>query len=96
MNTNNEHDSGASHGIPIFIDRKPFKTSKNPMTGAELRALPEPDIGDDRDLWLDIPGPGDDDRIELSENVRLKPGMHFYTAPSTINPGANDYGITDR
>lgn len=96
MNTNSEENQNVSQGIPIFIDRKPFKASKSPMTGAELRTLPEPDIGNDRDLWLDIPGPGDDDRIELSESVRLKPGMHFYTAPSTINPGASDYGLTKR
>lgn len=94
MDPNNGHSNhDSSHGIPIFIDRKPFKAPKTPMTGAELRALPEPDVASDRDLWLEIPGPGDDDRIDTTESVDLKPGMHFYTAPSTINPGGNDHGI---
>jgi hypothetical protein len=73
--------------IPISIDKEPLKAPKSPMTGAELRALPEPDIASDRDLWLEVPGPADDVLVTLDRNLDLKPGMHFYTAPSTINPG---------
>jgi hypothetical protein len=51
-----------------------------------LRALPDPDIGPEFDLWLEIPG-GEDRRIESGEEVKLKEGMHFFTAPSVINPG---------
>lgn len=74
--------------IPIQIDRKPYKAPKSPMTSAELRQLADPDIGEDRDLYLTVPGPGDDDLIEDRASVELKPGMHFYTAPRSINPGA--------
>ncbi len=74
-------------GIPITIDRKPYKAPKTPMTGAEIRALAEPPIGPDRDLYLGVPGRGQDRLIGDDEPVDLKPGMHFYSAPKTINPG---------
>jgi Multiubiquitin len=72
--------------IVIHIDRTKFEVEDTEMTGTELRALPEPDIGPEFDLWLEVPG-GEDDRIEADEPVRLKNGIHFFTAPSTINPG---------
>jgi hypothetical protein len=75
------------HKINIFIDRVKFETHTSSMTGAELRALPTPPVGTDRDLFLDLQGPGDDAKIGDTETVQLKNGMHFYTAPKTINPG---------
>lgn len=58
------------------------------MTGAELRKLAEPDIGPDRDLWQQVPGPADDLLINDDQEVKLENGMHFYSAPKTINPGS--------
>lgn len=81
-------DKGKEKDIPISIDHKPYKAPKTPMTAEELRELAEPDIGTDRDLWLTVHGPADDDLIDDGESVALKPGMQFYTAPRTINPGA--------
>jgi len=75
------------HGIPIQIDHKPYKAPKSPMTGAELRALPSPPIGPDQDLFLVVPGPEDDRLVGDNDSVELKEGTHFYTAPTTINPG---------
>jgi len=75
--------------IVIHIDRTKFEVEDKEMTGTELRALPEPDIGPEFDLWLEVPG-GEDDRIDAEEPVRLKNGTHFFTAPSTINPGRAD------
>lgn len=72
--------------IVIHIDRKPFKVEQEELTGAELRALPDPDIGPEFDLWLEVPG-GEDRQIENEESVKLREGMHFFTAPSVINPG---------
>jgi multiubiquitin len=72
--------------ITIHIDRKPFKVDAPSLTGAQIRALPEPDIGSDYDLWLEVPG-GEDERIEIDQVVRLKDGMHFFSAHSHINPG---------
>lgn len=72
--------------IVIHVDRKQFKVAEGKMTGAQLRALPDPDIGLEFDLWLEVPG-GEDRRIGNEEPVALKNGMHFFTAPSVINPG---------
>jgi hypothetical protein len=75
--------------IVIHIDRNQFKVDVAEMTGAALRTLPEPDIGPEFDLWLEVPG-GEDERIDAEEPVKLENGMHFFTAPSTINPGRAD------
>ncbi len=74
--------------IHIKIDRKPYSVEKETLIGTEIRALPDPDIGAEFDLWLEVPG-GEDRRIEAAEEVRLKNGMHFFTAPSHINPGSS-------
>ena len=77
-----------NHHIPIQIDHKPYKAPKTPMTGTELRTLADPDIGADLDLFRVVPGPADDVKINDGDSVDLKEGMHFYSAPKTINPGA--------
>lgn len=72
--------------VVIHIDRKQFKVAEEKLTGSVLRSLPDPDIGPEFDLWLEVPG-GEDERIENGETVKLRNGMHFFTAPSVINPG---------
>lgn len=74
--------------IPIFIDQVKFDAPSPHMTGQELRNLPQPPIASNRDLWLEVPGPKDDVLIRPDQSYDIKPGAHFYTAPSTINPGA--------
>lgn len=39
------------------------------------------------DLYLDVPG-GEDGLVEPGETVTIENGMHFFTVPKTINPGA--------
>jgi hypothetical protein len=75
------------HEVHIFIDHKKFDVAHEAMTGTELRALPTPPFGPDLDLWVQVPGPGDDRKVGDDESVALKNGMHFYSAPRTINPG---------
>ncbi len=82
-----EHEEGPQF-IPIKIGTKEYKAPKTPMTAEELRKLADPDIGPELDLWLTVPGPKDDELIKDGASVDLQPGMHFYTAPRTINPGA--------
>lgn len=72
--------------IPIHIDHKQYRVEGPTMTGAQLRALPETPIGPDYDLWQDVPG-GDDIKILNDTIVTLRPGMHFHSAPATIDPG---------
>ena len=75
--------------IPIFIDDTKYDAPKEQMTGAELRALPQPPIGAEVDLWLEVPGPKDDVLIRSGSTYAVKPGSKYYTAPSTINPGSS-------
>ncbi len=74
-------------GITIRIDRVEYEVFQRKMTGAELRALPSPDVAADRDLWRDVPDKRDV-RVQDEDIVRLKDGMRFFTAPGRINPGA--------
>ena len=73
--------------VVIHIDKETFKVDGPTITAEQLRALPDPDIGGDRDLYLEVPGPGDDVLVAAGEVVTLKNGQHFFTAPSTITPG---------
>lgn len=73
--------------ITIHIDKKMYKVQGPSMTGLQLRAVPKPPIGPERDLFQVVPGQGDDVKIGDTDVVELKDGMHFYTAPTTINPG---------
>lgn len=72
--------------IAIQIDRKHRVATKTPMTGAELKHLGE--VGPDRDLFLEVPGHGDDELIADTQSVDLQAGMHFFSAPHDLNPGA--------
>lgn len=70
----------------IKIDRTEYKVQEELLTGAELRQLPDPDIGADRDLFEVVPG-GSDIKIENSAQVMMRHGLRFFTAPAQINPG---------
>lgn len=72
----------------IKIDRTEYKVRKTVLTGADLRKLPKPDIGPDRDLFEVVPG-GSDLKIELATKVKMRDGLRFFTAPAQINPGRN-------
>lgn len=90
MDPNPKKGNGGDHGhgYPITIDDRHYKVEELEMEGSELRALPEPDVPGDRDLWLEVPGPGDDVLVRPEKKIPFHPGAHFYTAPGTINPGA--------
>jgi len=74
--------------VPILIDGNRYIAPQRTMTGAQLRALTTPPIGEDRDLWLDVDG-GLDRIIEDDEPVDLHPQTRFFTVPKVINPGAS-------
>lgn len=73
--------------INIHIDRKPYKVTAEKLTGTEIRAIPEPPVGPEFDLWLEVPG-GEDEKIGNDQVVKLEEGMHFFSAHSHINPGS--------
>ena len=89
--SSDDHEPGQDaaehqHEFNIRIDREHFKVSEPSLTGAQLRALPTPPIGPDRDLFEVVPG-GSDRKIELNESVAMRDGLRFFTAPAQINPG---------
>jgi hypothetical protein len=71
----------------IKIDRTTYSVRERTRTGAQLRALVVPPIGADRDLFEVISG-GTDRKIGDDEEVRMRDGLRFFTAPAQINPGA--------
>lgn len=84
-----ENDKPGNNGfVPIQIDHKPYKAPNSAMTGSEIRLLADPDIASDRDLFRVVPGPADDVKVDDNDTVQLEPGMHFFSAPKTINPGS--------
>ena len=70
----------------IKIDRTEYKVNHRERTGAELRRLPTPPIGPERDLFEVVPG-GSDRKIGNDEIVVMRDGLRFFTAPAQINPG---------
>jgi len=74
------------HTFTIKIDRDEFRVREPSLTGAQLRTLPNPDIGSDRDLFQIVPG-GADIKIEANAVVQMRNGLRFFTAPGVINPG---------
>lgn len=84
--SSNDAPEHAPREIPITIDKKEYKVPAdlNPVTGEYLRSLPP--VGEEYDLWLRRDD-GDDELIEPSTEMRLHPGMHFYTAKKVITPG---------
>jgi hypothetical protein len=77
-----EHDKP----ITIIIDKKEYEAPEPVMTGEQLRQLAVPPIGPNYDLFEIIPG-GDDRLIPDDEEVDLKSGDRFFSAPHNINPG---------
>ena len=76
-----------THGqVSIHIDRTEFHVPAGQMTGSQLRSLPTPPIGPDRDLYQEVHG-GTDELIGDGQVVQLKEGMRFFSAPHTITPG---------
>lgn len=83
--SNATHEAHGPKEIPISIDRKPYKAPETPMTGAQSKALAG--VGSDYDLWYETPGPADDVKLRDGESFDVRQGQHFYSVPSTINPG---------
>jgi hypothetical protein len=84
------NDAPKPHEFHIQIDRVHYTVTKSQMTGTELRQLPTPPIGADRDLFEVIPGQPDK-KIENNAVVQIRDGQRFFTAPASINPGREGY-----
>jgi hypothetical protein len=65
--------------IRIFVNEQPFFAPNPSMTGAEILALAG--LPEGNQLFLEVPGPGDDRPIRPDEPVHLHSGMKFYDVP---------------
>jgi len=90
------HEPNPEHQhFEIQIDRQHFTVTLHFMTGLQLRHLPTPPIGPDRDLFEVVPG-GSDRKIGDEEVVEIRNGLRFFTAPAQINPGSEGSGGENR
>lgn len=71
----------------IQIDRVHYTVTEPVLDGAQLRALPSPPVSADRDLYEVRPG-HDDLLIAEDQDVKMRDGLRFFTAPGHINPGS--------
>ena len=72
----------ASNGgkkVTIHINDHRYQVEATQLTGAELKALDN--IPSGNTLFLEIPGPDPDRKIEDADEVTLKSGMRFYDLP---------------
>lgn len=70
----------------IKIDRVQYTVTQHELTGSQLRQLPTPPIGADRDLFEVVPGK-QDRKILDADVVEIVNGKRLFTAPAHINPG---------
>ena len=79
----------------IQIDRTRYTVHMKRMTGEQLRHVPTPPIGPDRDLFEVVPG-GSDRKIGDHQEVEIRNGLRFFTAPAQIRPGKYRDNTCDR
>ncbi len=65
--------------IRIFINDQPYFAPKSRMTGSEILALAG--LPATNQLFLDVPGPGDDVPVSPDADFELRPGQKFYDVP---------------
>lgn len=82
-----EFERRQGRAFTIKIDRVDYEVHQRKLTGLQLRNLPKPPIGPDRDLFEVVPG-GSDLKIADNQEVKMRDGLRFFTAPAQINPGA--------
>ena len=75
-----ELEDAQARTINIFINDTHYKVSDRTMTGSQLAALGG--IPDGNQIFLEVPGPGEDRPVGRDESIELKSGMHFYDVPA--------------
>lgn len=66
--------------INIFINDTSCKVTERIMTGAQIATLGG--VPEGNQIFLEVPGPGEDRPIGRDEPVELKSGMRFYDVPA--------------
>ena len=73
------HDGRPERSIEIFVNDIRYEVHARELTGAQIATLG--DVPDGNQIFLEVPGPGDDLPIGRHEAVELRPGMRFYDVP---------------
>jgi hypothetical protein len=79
--------TGREGKVEIKIDGHSFWIEPAPISGADLRALPIPPIGADRQLFQIFAGTQADLMIADDQIVDLENGVEFFSSPLTITAG---------
>jgi hypothetical protein len=66
--------------INIFINDTHYKVTERIMTGAQIAALGG--VPEGNQIFLEVPGPGEDRPVGREEPIELKSGMRFYDVPA--------------
>jgi hypothetical protein len=82
------HDGHPAQLYEVKIDRDRFGWDKSTISGEQLRHLPTPPIGPDRDLYEEVHA-GEDKPVESNTVVTLNEDEEtcFFTAPHHVTPG---------
>lgn len=85
--TDDRHRHPNDKVVWIHIDHKKYPTGEKVLTGAQIRAMAEPPITQEYDLFIETKGPGDDRKMSDDDKERIDECDTFYSAPRQINPG---------
>ena len=66
--------------IHIFINDTSYQVTERIMTGAQIATLGG--VPEGNQIFLEVPGPGEDRPIGRDEAIELKSGMRFYDVPA--------------
>jgi hypothetical protein len=66
--------------INIFINDTHYKVTERTLTGAQIARLGG--VPDGNQIFLEVPGPGEDRPVGRDEPIELNSGMRFYDVPA--------------
>ncbi len=66
--------------INILINDNHYKVTERIMTGGQIAQLGG--VPEGNQIFLEVPGPGEDRPVGRDEPIELKSGMRFYDVPA--------------
>ncbi len=66
--------------INILINENHYKVTERIMTGGQIAQLGG--VPEGNQIFLEVPGPGEDRPVGRDEPIELKSGMRFYDVPA--------------